>query len=63
MAQLAADYQSITGSALPALPAPPPPAPSPQSLLEEAAGLIRSVAASAQKDVTELLAFLASHGL
>ena len=64
LTQLAADYQSITGSALPALPAPaPPPAPSPQSLLEELAGHIRTVAASAQKDITELLAFLASHGL
>jgi hypothetical protein len=63
LTQLAADFQSITGSALPALPAPPPPAPNPQSLLEEAAGLIRSVAASAQQDVTELLAFLATHGL
>ena len=44
-------------------PEPVPPAPDPASLLEEAAALIRSVAASAQQDVTELLSFLASHGL
>ena len=71
-AQLAADYQAITGQPLPVpAPAPQPPAPSPTpapkpdpaTLLEEAAELIRSVAASAQKDVTELLAFLATHGL
>ena len=34
-----------------------------KSLLHELAGHIRTVAASGKKDVTELLAFLASHGL
>ena len=71
-AQLAADFQEITGRALPVTPtpaptpAPPvaPPAPvNPQTLLEELAAHVRSVAASAERDITELLAFLASHGL
>ena len=35
----------------------------PQTLLEELAAHVRSVAASAERDITELLAFLASHGL
>lgn len=75
-AQLAADFQEITGRALP-IPAPAPtpapvppapqpapsPAPDPQNLLEELAALARSVAASAEKDISELLAFLASHNL
>lgn len=62
---LAADYQEITGRALP-VPAPSPspaPAPSHESLLAELSGLIRDVCASAEKDATELLAFLATHGL
>ena len=68
LAQFAADYQSITGRALPVPPQPAPvpaptPAPDPAGLLEETAALIRTVAASAQKDISELLAFLASHGL
>ena len=44
-------------------PQPVPPKPNPAVVLEQAAELIRTVAASAQKDVTELLAFLASHNL
>jgi len=47
----------------PVPPAPVPPAPQPANLLEELAARIRMVAASAQQDITELLAFLASHGL
>ena len=66
VAQLAADYQEITGRVLP-VPAPPPPAPTPGpdpvTLLEDAAELIRTVAASAQRDITELLAWLAKHNL
>jgi hypothetical protein len=40
-----------------------PAEPDHKGLLHELAGHIRVVAASAEKDVTELLAFLASHGL
>ena len=52
----------------PAPPAPPapkpvPPAPAPAVILEQLAEAIRSCAASANRDWTELLAFLASHGL
>ena len=43
--------------------AAPAPAPAHLGLLAELAELCRDVAASAEKDVTELLAFLASHGL
>ena len=75
VAQLAADYQEITGRALPIpapqpqppappAPAPVPPSPAPASvLLEQAAEMIRGIAASAQKDITEALAWLASHNL
>ena len=73
-AQLAADFQEITGRALPIpppqpvpvpppTPAPPPAPVNPQALLEELAAHIRAAAASEEKDITELLAFLASHGL
>ena len=54
---------------VPAEPAPdtdamPEPAPvDHKGLLHELAGHIRTVAASGKKDVTELLAFLASHRL
>lgn len=48
---------------LPRLDAPAPSHHHHRGLLEEAADLIRTVAASPKKDVTELLAFLASHGL
>jgi hypothetical protein len=44
-------------------PPPAPPAPDPAAVLEQLAETVRAVAASAQKDITELLAFLASHGL
>lgn len=47
----------------PAPPAPAPPAPEPSALLEELAGVIRTICASEQKDVSEALAWLASHGL
>ena len=45
------------------MPPAPAPAPARPGLLGELSGLIRDVAASAEKDITELLAFLASHGL
>jgi len=45
-------------------PTPPaPPSPAPGGILAELAGLIRDVAASAEHDWTELLAWLASHRL
>ena len=71
-AQLAADFQEITGRALPvrrhAARARAPdtsarPGVPAETLLGELAAYVRSVAASAEKDITELLAFLASHGL
>ena len=69
MAALVADIEALDGtvpaptpvSRLPARAAADPV--NPQTLLEELAAHVRSVAASAQQDVTELLAFLASHGL
>lgn len=75
MAALLADIEALHGTGPAPAPAPAPvpvppipqpapqPAPDPRSLLEELATLARSVAASAEKDITELLAFLASHGL
>ena len=67
MGALVADIEALhgTGPAPVPVPAPPvpKPAPDPQNVLEELAALARSVAASAEKDITELLAFLASHGL
>jgi hypothetical protein len=64
-ARLAADYQEITGRPLPVpAPAPPaPPAPEPATVLEQLAEAVRSCAASVQKDVTELLAFLVKNHL
>ena len=44
-------------------PKPAPPAPEPPGLLQEAAALIRSLATSAEKDITAALAWLKSHGL
>ena len=44
-------------------PQPTPPQPTPSALLEQAAELIRTVAASVEKDATELLAFLAKNHL
>ena len=62
LAALQADIEALGGTEGTPPPAQPAP-PEPQSLLEELAGHIRTVAASAEKDITELLAFLASHGL
>lgn len=71
-AQLAMDYEAITGRPLPVPvqppapvpPAPPaPPQPAPQSLLAELARLIREVAASADREISEIVAFLHAHGL
>lgn len=45
------------------IPAPPPAPVDPTGLLEQLAEVIRSCAGSVEKDVTEVLAFLASHGL
>ena len=44
-------------------PQPIPPSPASAVVLGQLAEAVRTVAASAQKDITELLAFLASHGL
>jgi hypothetical protein len=67
LASLGEEFAALTGEPSPfGAPAPSPepvPAHSPESLLAELAGHIRNVAASAEKDVTELLAFLATHGL
>jgi hypothetical protein len=69
MAALVADIEALHGTGpapapVPAPPAPQPtPTPDPQNLLKELAALARTVAASTEKDITELLAFLASHGL
>lgn len=63
-AKLAADFQEITGRAFPVPPAPPAPTPpAPDPVLTELAARVRTVAASAQQEITGLLAFLASHGL
>ena len=48
---------------VPPAPQPAPPSPAPAVILEQLDEAIRSCAASIQKDVTELLAFLASHNL
>lgn len=71
IAALRADINALGGTGGAPEPAPPPapkpvpvpPSPVPETLLEEAAELIRSIAASAKKDVTEALAWLASKGL
>ncbi len=69
MAALVADIEALhgTGPAPGPAPVPPPPPapvpPDPNGLLGELAALIRGLASSAQQDITELLAFLASHGL
>jgi hypothetical protein len=71
---LAADYQEITGRSLP-LPAPPqpapvpaPPAPTPapvnhESILAQIADEIRRIYGTAERDWSELIAFLARHNL
>jgi len=61
-AKLAADFEAITGRPLPAVP-PPRPAPEPKGLLGELAGLVREVAASAERDVSEIVGWLQSHGI
>jgi hypothetical protein len=65
---LAADWKFITGRELPAAPTPAPaPAPAPQpghpGLLAEVASLVRQVAASADRDIAKVVAFLHAHGL
>jgi len=65
LAAMRADIDALGGHDItgPPTPAPSPsPEPSPDDLLDEFAELVREVAASAEKDVTELLAWLASHG-
>ena len=59
LAALVADLSRLDGAAQ----QPAAAAPGHASLLDELAGAVRNVAASSKKDVTELLAFLASHGL
>jgi hypothetical protein len=68
---LGEDLSELTGEANP-FPAPAPmpepeptpsPAPSPDDLLAELASLVRLVAASADRDISEVMAWLASHGL
>ena len=69
---LGAEFAALTGqpnpfpAPQPPAPIPPPPAPprpDPAVLLEQLAEAIRGVAGSVQKDITELLAFLATHNL
>ena len=61
VAQLAADYQAITGHVLP-VPAPPQPPPAPD-LLKELAALARKAAAAAEQDWMQVTQWLKSHGL
>lgn len=63
MDALIADIEALHGTGGNGTPAPAPAPSDPADLLEEIAEAIRSVATSGEKDVTELLAFLASHGL
>ena len=75
MGALLADIEALHGTApapgtavppippVPTVPPIPPVPVDPQGLLGKLAEAIRSCAASAEKDVTELLAFLATHGL
>lgn len=61
---LGEEFAALTGKPNPfPAPQPTPPKPDPAALLEQLAEAIRGVAGSVQKDITELLAFLASHGL
>lgn len=64
VAQLAADYKAVTGRELP-VPVQPAPEPAPQhaGLLAEVASLVRAVAASADRDIAEVVAFLHAHGI
>ena len=69
LAALRADIDALGGTGgapepAPApAPSPAPPAPDPAVLLEQAAEMIRGIAASAQKDITEALAWLAKNNL
>ena len=75
---LAADFEELTGKPFPApvppapapVPAPAPspapipePTPSPESLLAEFVALVRLIAASADRDIAEALAWATTHGL
>ena len=66
---LGAEFAALTGEVnpfpapQPPAPAPVPPAPAPAILLEELAGVVRDVCASAQKDIYEALAWLARNNL
>jgi hypothetical protein len=66
----AADFEAQTGQKFtPVTPAPTPGADEPpavsreRALLDELAGHVRTVAASVDRDISEVVAFLASHGL
>ena len=63
LAALEADLNKLAVPAPAPAPAPPSPTPASPGLLEELASLVRDVAGSVEKDITEVLAFLASHGL
>ena len=69
---LGAEFAALTGEPNPfpapqppgpVPPAPAPPGPDPAVLLEQAAELIRNIAASAKKDIYEALAWLAKNNL
>jgi hypothetical protein len=60
LASLGAEFSELTGE--------PSPfggtsAPSPHSLLAEVAALVREIAASAERDISEVAAWFSSHGL
>jgi hypothetical protein len=67
LASLGEEFATLTGEPSPfAAPAPSPspgPATSPEGLLAEFATLVRTIAASADRDVAEAVAWLHSHGL
>lgn len=64
VAQLAADYRQITGHPLPAVPhGTAPAAQGPASMLSELASLVRRIASSADRDVSEAVDWLRSRGL
>lgn len=62
MTALRSDIEALGGTEG-APPAPPAPAPSREGLLAEVASLVRTVAASADRDIAEVVAFLHVHGL
>ncbi len=65
--RLAAGYEALTGRPFPApAPPPPPPAPAPpapEGLLAELAAFCRHVAASADRDIADVIAWLRQRGL